>query len=122
MGETGLVLMGRAMLSKSLIKFSVDGWSGVPSLLFGLRPNYPPQETPGHSQSLVTCGSISSFFLQLFLHSSPVAYWPLQTWGVHLSVSYSRLWVHSFFLLGPGAHKVSLCPPRVCFPHPVEVL
>ena len=26
--------MGRAMLSKSLIQFSVDGWSCVPSLLF----------------------------------------------------------------------------------------
>ena len=33
-GELGLVLMGRAMLSKSLIQFSVDGWSCVPSLLF----------------------------------------------------------------------------------------
>ena len=34
-----LVLIG-AMLSISLIQFSVDGWSCVPSLLFGLRPNY----------------------------------------------------------------------------------
>ena len=39
MGETdwrklGLVLMGRAMLSKSLIQFSVDGgWGGLFSLL-----------------------------------------------------------------------------------------
>ena len=33
-GELGLVLMGGAMLSKSLIQFSVDGWSCVPSLLF----------------------------------------------------------------------------------------
>ena len=32
--------MGKAMLSKSLIQFSVDGWSCVPSLLFDLRPNY----------------------------------------------------------------------------------
>ena len=45
MGETvggilGLVLMGQAMLSKYLIQFSVDGWGCVPSLLFGLRPNY----------------------------------------------------------------------------------
>ena len=31
--------MGRAMLSKSLIQFSVDGWGCVPSLLFDLRPN-----------------------------------------------------------------------------------
>ena len=33
-------------------------------------------------------GSVSSFFLELFLHSSPVAYWHLPIWGVHLSVSY----------------------------------
>ena len=32
--------MGGAVLSKSLIQFSVDGWSCVPSLLFDLRPNY----------------------------------------------------------------------------------
>ena len=32
--------MGRVMLSKSLIQFSVDGQGYVPSLLFDLRPNY----------------------------------------------------------------------------------
>ena len=32
--------MGRAILSKSLIQFSVDGWSCVLSPLFDLRPNY----------------------------------------------------------------------------------
>ena len=32
--------MGRALLSKSLILFSVDGQGCVPSLLFDLRPNY----------------------------------------------------------------------------------
>ena len=30
----GLVLMRRAMLNKSLIQLSVDGWGYVPSLLF----------------------------------------------------------------------------------------
>ena len=40
MGKLGLVLMGRAMLSKSLIEFSVHGRGCVPSLLFDLRPNY----------------------------------------------------------------------------------
>ena len=39
-GETGSLLMGGAMLSRSLIQFSVDGRGCVPSLLFGLRPNY----------------------------------------------------------------------------------
>ena len=33
-GKLGLVLMGRAKFSKSLIQFSVDGWGCVPSLLF----------------------------------------------------------------------------------------
>ena len=33
-GKLGLILMGRAMLSKSLIQFSVNGRSYVPSLLF----------------------------------------------------------------------------------------
>ena len=37
--KLGLVLMGRAMLSKSLIQFFVDGWGCVPFLLFGLKPN-----------------------------------------------------------------------------------
>ena len=32
--------MGGAMLSKSLIQFTVDGQGCVPSLLFDLRPNY----------------------------------------------------------------------------------
>ena len=34
MGKLGLVLMGRAMLSKSLIQFSVDAWGCIPHLLF----------------------------------------------------------------------------------------
>ena len=33
-------------------------------------------------------GSIPSFFLELFLHWSPVAYWASNDLGVHLSVSY----------------------------------
>ena len=41
-GRDWLVLMGGAMLSKSLIQFSVDGQGCVPSLLFGLRPSYWP--------------------------------------------------------------------------------
>ena len=38
--ETWSCMMGGAMLSKSLIQFSVDGQGCVPSLLFDLRPNY----------------------------------------------------------------------------------
>ena len=39
-GENGTCSDGGAMLSKSLIQFSVEGWGCVPSLLFDLKPNY----------------------------------------------------------------------------------
>ena len=39
-GEPGSCSDGWAMLSKSLIQFSVDVWGYVPSLLFDLKPNY----------------------------------------------------------------------------------
>ena len=40
-GSCSDVCVGGAMLSKSLIQFSVGlGWGHVASLLFGLRPNY----------------------------------------------------------------------------------
>ena len=39
-GKLGLVLMGGAILYKSLIQFCIDGQGYVPSLLFDLRPNY----------------------------------------------------------------------------------
>ena len=34
-----LDLIGGAMLSKSIIQFSVDGWGCVPSVLFDMRLN-----------------------------------------------------------------------------------
>ena len=52
-GKLGLVLMGGAVLSKSLIQFSVDGRGFVPSLLFDLRPNYGGgnEDNGGHDWS-----------------------------------------------------------------------
>ena len=44
-GKLGLILMGGAMLSKSLIQFSVYGWSCVPSLLL-------EKEMAAHSSTL----------------------------------------------------------------------
>ena len=41
MGKTGSCSDGRAMLSKSLIQFSADGWGCVLSLpTYRTRPNY----------------------------------------------------------------------------------
>ena len=53
--------MGGAMLSKSLIQFSVDRWGCVPSL-FDLRPNCP-LETPGHSQASPTQSLVGTLLL-----------------------------------------------------------
>ena len=39
-GKLSLVLMGGAILSKSLVQFSVNGQDYVLSPLFDLRPNY----------------------------------------------------------------------------------
>ena len=93
MGKTWSCSDGRAMLSKSLIQFSVDGQGCVPSLLFDLRPNYDgsnedngnllqkvprtlsapnpveghcqptPLETPGHSRASLGQSHVGSLLL-----------------------------------------------------------
>ena len=105
------------MLSKSLIRLSIDGWGCVPSLLFGLRPNY----CRGNNIN----GDLLQKDLLVLLYSVPLT--PQQaTVDPHLcrrlldtltgksgSVScgdtapFSWLLVHTRFYL---------CPPRVCFP------
>ena len=45
-----------------------------------------------------------------------------ETPGHSQQVWVSLLWGHCSFLLGSGEHIVLFCPPRVCFPGPVEVL
>ena len=39
-GKLGLALVGKDMLSKSLIQFSADEWGCVPALYFDMGPNY----------------------------------------------------------------------------------
>ena len=93
MGETdwrklGLVLMGRAMLSKSLIQFSVDGWSCVPSLLFTWGPTMVgfPGGSDGKA-SVYNVGDPDSIAgwedpleKEMATHSSVLA-WRIQGWG-----------------------------------------
>ena len=55
------------------------------SLQHRTLPVSPVTSTAGYSFCF---GSIPSFFLELFLHWSLVAYWAPLTWGVYLSVSY----------------------------------
>ena len=109
MGETeGLVLMGRAMLSKFLIQFSVEGRGCVPSLLFALISNYgggneewrPPSKVAMHA--LLHSVPLT---LQQAIASTRFCRRPLDT---HRQVWVSLLWGHCSLLLGPGAQG-SVC-------------
>ena len=106
-GKLGPVLMGGAMLCKSLIQFSVDGQGCVPSLLFDLKPNYGgSNEFNGcHTQCPQPCSRPP------LTHTSTRDSWILT--GKSGSVSCGG---HCSFLLGPGAHKVLFLPSKSLFP------
>ena len=106
-GNLGLVLMGGAMLSKSLIQISVDGRGCVPSLLFGLRPNYGGVKVISLKRTY-TCTVVFSASVDPRLH------WRLL--DTHRQVWLSLLWGHYSFLLAPGAHKVLFVSSKSLFP------
>ena len=107
--------MGGAMLSKSLIQFSVVGWSCVPSLLFTWL-----QTMVEVMKIMVTSFKRSHDAL---LHSvSPTLQQattdPRLCWRLldtHRQVCVSLLWGHCSFLLGPGVHKVLFVPFQSLF-------
>ena len=59
-------------------------------------------------------GSVSSFFLELFLHWSPVAYWAPTNLGVHLSVSY--LFAFSYCSWGTQGRNLRFCQNSQAWP------
>ena len=115
-GKLGLTLMGGALLSKSLIQFSVDGWSCVPSLLFTWG-----QTMVEVMKIMVTSFKRSHAYTATLSAPSPAAghHWPtplLETPG-HLQASLGQSLVGSL-LLSPGSWctRFCFCPPRVYFP------
>ena len=115
-GETESCSDGRAMLSKSLIQFSVDGWGCVPFLLFTwgetvvevVKILAPPLKGP----------------MQALLHSVPPT---LQQATANprlcqrLLDTDRQVWVsllggHCSFLLGPGVPKVLFVSSLSLFP------
>ena len=116
-GESGLVLMGGAMLSKSLIHFSVEGQGCVPSLLFDLKPNYGGgdednvdvlQKAP-YTHCYAQCPpTLHQATANPHLHQRLL--------DSHGQVWVSLLWGPCSFLLDPGCTWFCLCPPRICFP------
>ena len=119
-GKLGLVLMGRALFSKSLIPFSFEGRGCVPSLLFDLRLNYGRvNEDNGHLLQKVSCTQCYTQCPQPCRRPPPTHAYTGDSWklmGKSGSVScgvtapFSWVLVHTSFCL---------CPPRVCFPSPV---
>ena len=118
-GKLGLVQMGRAMLSKSLIQFSLDGWGCVPSLLFTL------------GQTMVEVMKIVvTSFKRSHAHSATLSAPTLQQatadpclcrrlLDTHRQVWVNLLWGHCSFLLGPGLYKVLFVPSKSLFLSPV---
>ena len=110
-GELGLLLMGGAVLSQSLLQFSVGGWSCVPSLLF----------TWGQTMVEVMKIMVTSFKrchagttlsdpdLQQVTADPCFCQRLLDTHG---QVWVSLLWSHCSFLLDPGTHKVLFVPSK----------
>ena len=108
--------MGGAMLSKSLIQFSVDGWGCVPSLLFDLGPNYVEV-----MKILVTSFKRSCVHTAALSAPDPAAghHYPRlcrRHLDTQAQVWVSLLWRHCSFLLGPDAHKVLFVPSKSLFP------
>ena len=103
------------MLSKSLIQFSVDGWSCVLSLLFDLRPNY----SEGNEDN-------GDLLQQALLHSVPPTLQQAtadprlrrRLLDTHRQVWVSLLWGRCSFLLGPGVQG-SACAFQESFHSPV---
>ena len=109
--------MGEAVLSKSLIQFSVDGWSYVPSLLFNLGPNYGGgNEGNGDLLQKVPCRHCYTQCPQpcsrpTLNHASTGDTQTLL--GKPGSVSYGVTAPFSWVLV---CTRFCLSPPRVCFP------
>ena len=109
--------MGGAMLSKSLIQFSVEGWGCVPSLLFDLRLNYGGGiEDNGNLLQKVPCRHCCIQCPQPCSRPPPTHTCTGDSWtltGKSVSVSCGVIDPFSWVLI---CTRFCLCPPKVCFP------
>ena len=111
-GKLGLALVGRAMLSKPLIQFSVNGWGCVPSLLFTWG------QTMVEVMKIMVTSFKRSHARTAALIANPAAGHrqptPLLESPGHSWASLGQSFVGSL-LLSPG-FWFCLWPPRVYFP------
>ena len=105
------------MFSKSLIQFSVDmlrKFCSLPVIYLGPNSGGGNEDNGDLLQKIPCrhCHSVPPALQQAT--TDPRLRWRLL--DTHRQVRVSLLRGHHSFLLGPGAHKVLLCPPRVYFP------
>ena len=119
-GNLGLVLIGRAMLSKSLIQFSIDGQGCVPSLLFDLRPNYGGgNEDNGDLIQKVPCTHCCIQCPQLCSSPSPIHASARDSWTLTCKSRLVSCGVTAAFSCFLVPTRFCLCPSRACFPSPM---
>ena len=114
-GKLHLVLMGGAILSKSLIQFPAGGslfplcyltWDQTMLEVYEENDDLL-QNSHAHTSTLS-----APTLLQVI--ADPHLCWILL--DTHGQVWVSLLWGHCSFLLSPGVSRFCLCPPRVCLP------
>ena len=121
-GESGSCSDGGAMLSKSLVQVSLEGWGCLPSLLFDLRSNYGGgNEENGdllpkvpRMRCCTQCPRPCS--RPLLTHAPARDSCPLT--GKSETVSCGVTAPFSWVLVST---RFCLCPPRISFPSPVQV-
>ena len=104
--------MGRAMLSKSLIQFSVDGqgcWLTCGQTMVEVMKIMATSFKKSHART----DTLSAPDPEAG-HSQPTP--PLETLGHSLASLGSLLWGHCSVLLGPGVHKVLFVSSKSLFP------
>ena len=119
-GKLGLVMICRAVLSKSLIQFSVNGWGCVPSSLFDLRPNCDG----GNEDNVAYLQKVSwrHFYTQCPQPCSrppPTHASSGDSWTVTGKSGLVSCGVTALFSWVLVCTRFFLCPPRDCFPSPV---
>ena len=116
-GKLGLFWWARAMLSKSLIQFSVDGQGCVSFLLFDLRPNYcGGNEDNRDLFQKVSCMHCWTHCLWPCSRLLPTPASTRDSWTFMGKPRSSSCGGHCSFFLVPGAHKVLSVPSKSLFP------
>ena len=109
--KLGLVLIGRAMLSKSLIQFSVDGWNCVRSMLFTWGQTMMEAmkiEVTSLKRSIARTATLSA--------PNPAAghHWPTSPPEIPGHSCPRFVWALWASLVGMGLHcKCSFTPPTI---------